>query len=334
MRGIFTASLSVLVVALLMQQASAQPFLDDADGSNGPWVSDAGNFGTPDDNVFGDVVPGKNGWLGVPDAGIGHRIIQGNPDQLDGSGDPVPLADHHYGINLTQGFGNAWEGCAPAGDNAEWGCASAHPVNLPGAGTITYSALTNPNGKALLKPLNQGFGLNYAGEAKIFIGDSSIVNAGVTGMNGYMLTFESEEHLGKIEVFENGVNTQSATALLDSGWGHFPNLPDDADASLEWVEIQIVVSNVGQANQSAIAQWRDVDDAQNGTVATTAFTTMGVFESVEGAMFNLDHIAIFSSRQDNGGASLIGFDNINVFPEPASLTLLGLGGLMILRRRR
>jgi len=333
MKGFVTTGLSILVVGLLTQQCFAPPFADDADGQNGPWVSDGGNFGTPDDNVFGDVVPGKNGWVGVPDGGIGHRIVQGNPDAMAG-GVNVPLADHHYGINLTQGFGNAWEGCPPSGNNSEWGCGSAHSFDLPGASTITYSALTNPNGTALTRDMNQGNGLNYAGEAKIFIGDSSIANAGVTGMNGYMLTFESEEGLGKIEVFENGVNTQSATALLDSSWGHYPNLPKDEDASLQWVEIQIVVNNVGQANQSAIAQWRDVDDAQNGTVGTTAFTTMGVFDAVEGAVFSLDHIAIFSSRQDNGGASLIGFDNINVFPEPASLTLLGLGGLMMLRRRR
>ena len=55
---------------------------------------------------------------------------------------------------------------------------------------------------------------------------------------------------------------------------------------------------------------------------------------LEGDVFPLNYIGIESTKQLRGGASLIPFDNVSVVPEPASLTLLALGGLMMLRRRR
>ncbi len=189
------------------------------------------------------------------------------------------------------------------------------PLICPTPTKITYSVLTQPTGLAVLAPNN----LPFAGESGIFIGDSSIASGG--GLNGYELRFENTPGAGKITLWENGVDTQSSTGLLDSSY-----------AGLDFVEIQIVVSNVGAANQSAIAQWRNVDDATGA--GTSAFTRMGNFDALEGAVFTLNNIAILTTRQDLGGASLIGFDNVRVTPEPACLMLLGLGGLMVLRRRR
>jgi hypothetical protein len=275
MKSIVTTGLSVLMVALLSQSAPAANFSEDWDGSNGAW-SATGSF-----EYDGDVVPGKNGWVAHPTlGGIGHRVIQGQPN-----GNP---GDLRKGVGGTQGVSNSNEGCPPPG------CGSAHPI---GAFTV-LSVLTRVSGFAI------NGGVNVNGEGQIYLGDA-------LGENGYQVTFDSSGG-GSLDTLQGG--SASSSGLADSGF-----------SSNSWFELQIVIPNSGPA----FAQYQDVDD--NTGLGSGTYTNLGSFGA---GSVNVELLAIASTQQFQGGASAVPFDNINAFPEPASLTLLGLGGLMMLRRRR
>jgi hypothetical protein len=287
MKGIVTGGLSVLMVALLAQSAAVANFTEDFDGSNGAWTHAAGlGSGTPDDNVFGDVIPGKNGWVAHPTlGGVGHRVIKGNVDHPGG-----PDIDLREGVGRTQGAGNSWEGCNPPG------CGSAHPIG----NFSVLSVLTRVSGLAI----STGTPINGTGQ--IYLGDA-------LGENGYQVEFASDG-TGGLARLQNGSDIQGNPALADDGF-----------SDISWFELQIVIN----PNGSAFAQYQDVDDDTG--IGADVFTHLGDFD---GGGVTVELLAIASTVQNQGGASAVPFDNVKAFPEPASLVLLGLGGLMMLRRRR
>jgi hypothetical protein len=54
--------------------------------------------------------------------------------------------------------------------------------------------------------------------------------------------------------------------------------------------------------------------------------------SISGVSF--DSLRLRAYGPDDNGAVSIGFDNVEIVPEPATLVLFGLGGLALLKKRR
>ena len=69
--------------------------------------------------------------------------------------------------------------------------------------------------------------------------------------------------------------------------------------------------------------------------------TAAGWRQIQGGPFSemVDNVNHFEMKYTRGGAQLpdgavLGLDNFDIFPEPASLSLLAVGGLIMLRRRR
>jgi len=202
------------------------------------------------------------------------------------------------GLSGSAGAGNSQEGCG-SGATA---CGEAHPVS----GVNMLSVATRVNG---------GQGSEQAnGEGQIFFGDTA-------GLNGYRVTFATSG-AGSLDTLEGGIPTSSA--LLDTGF---------QTAGVAWFELQIVVPLNGD---SAFAQWADANDGINyPTTPSSGYTSLGTFGSVASVF---DSVSIASTQNFGGGQAAIHFDNVvatgDAIPEPASLAFLGLGGIMMLKRRR
>ena len=261
--------------------------------------------------TFSDNFDGSNGswtkgtFVGSDHIVAGGEFIEGNNGWVNQNG----LGHHHVighpgngggdiraGVGLTQGVGNSWDGCPS-------GCGSAHATNVGDASTVITSVLTRTGGQ-------------FTGNGELLLGNDSMLG----GAAEY-----------SYRIFINGDSSGSLTTLINNGGAQ---IQFGTQSVSDWYMLRLTVTDVGTAGETAIAEIADVDDTTG--VPNTAFSLLGTFNP-SGGTAALTHVGI-TSNAIVAGASLKPFDNVLVqmlvVPEPATLSLLGMGTLGLMRRRR
>ena len=261
--------------------------------------------------TFSENFDGSNGSWTKGNFGGGHEAasagdyIEGNNGWVNQNG----LLHHHVignpgnggadiraGVGLTQGLGNSWDGCST-------GCGSAHATNVGDTSTVVASVLTRTGGQ-------------FNGNGELLLGNDSMLD----GAAEY-----------SYRIFINGDSSGSLTTLINNGGAQ---IQFGTQSVSDWYMLRLTVTDVGTAGETAIAEIADVDDTTG--VPNTAFSMLGTFNP-SGGTTALTHVGVTSSGI-TAGASLKPFDNVLVqmlvVPEPATLSLLGMGAMGLMRRRR
>ena len=261
--------------------------------------------------TFSDDFDGSNGSWTKGNFGGAHEAASAG-DYVEGKNGWVnqnALGHHHIigspgnggadiraGVGLTQGVGNSWDGCPS-------GCGSAHATNVGDASTVIASVLTRTGGQ-------------FTGNGELLLGNDSMLG----GAAEY-----------SYRIFINGDSSGSLTTLINNEGAQ---IQFGTQSVTDWFMLRLTVTDVGTAGETAIAEIADVDNTTGAL--NTAFSLLGTFNP-SGGTAALTHVGI-TSNQIVAGASLKPFDNVLVqmlvVPEPATLSLLGLGALGLLRRRR
>ncbi len=133
-----------------------------------------------------------------------------------------------------------------------------------------------------------------------------------------------------IAFISGGLNTFEAYVAVISG-------PTLADADTGWVNVSVVLDE---------SNFTPVDDLDLGifdpslagsTASGLSFGVIDTSSSFEQVLGNVTDVLISFELVDNNSTQNSesgGVDNVTLVPEPSSLALLGLGGLIAVRRRR
>lgn len=182
--------------------------------------------------------------------------------------------------------------------------------NVPGAGALTSSAqaLSAPNSVDINGPsdlVHQYSGANsgvWTYTAHMFIPDN------FTGTTYFILT-NTYNHGGPYD-WSVQLQFPSATPLI------LDDLRTEGAVSYvrnQWAEIRVVADLTNDV----------CDTYYNGTLLSTGTWTTG-----SASALNIGGVDLFAN-----GSSSVYYDDLSLVPEPASLSLLALGGLALLRRR-
>jgi hypothetical protein len=232
---------------------------------------------------------------------------------------------------------------------------SALPTGLTVSGLyeIQFDFWANANG-----PFPDG-----GGGSTEFIGGGAGFNGGEPGRDGASLIvtgeggssrdyrlyknsgeqfIESEQYNPALEstngsdpVFAAAFPGQSAPSLQQSNYAQQTGSTRDGSAGFAWRTMKILVDSdavgVGATNDPGIARF-EIDGLWIGTVDNS---NGGAVVDMTGGV-GVIYADLFDSVSDNAELSFGLFDNFVVtqVPEPAGLTLLGLGGLLVLLTRR
>ena len=159
-----------------------------------------------------------------------------------------------------------------------------------------------------------------------FVGMNKGTNAAFTGdwvtnygRGGTQLTYNMDFMLDTAMANFNGFTIRAITNPL-SDWKY--TVGAGAVAAGVWNTASVTFDTAWTDAQAATAGWKPI---QGGTFATT-------FNNV--SHFEFKHARVIPGGIQLPNGAVIGVDNLNITPEPASLSLLAVGGLIMLRRRR
>ncbi len=184
----------------------------------------------------------------------------------------------------------------------------------PGDGTATTNAWGDFTASADLKVQatnsTTGFHLRHNGSAGIRVA----------------IQVKHSDSWDRLRVYAGVDPTQwdsSGTKVYDEYTNSTP-LPE-----ADWSTMQIDVSNVDLGNGGEQVQIV-MSILDGGTLAWSDTATLSVADSAD--YLNPGEVGLFASGTDDPNQEL--FDNFQIVPEPASIAMLGLGGILACRRRR
>ena len=264
--------------------------------------------------TYGEYMTSETGWLPL---NAFNPFMVSTGENNPGRPGPYPNVDLRRGVAGSQATMEVYNAVGS-------GIGNTHSFDAQPGKTLRASVALRLDGIALpTSTYINGIGAFY-------LGDASLTDNGVAD-NAYKLTVGSAGASEcAMQVLEGGVDTQGTAAFGNTGF-----------IGQEWFELRICVSDVGLASQSARAEWRNLDDTTGDP--TSDWTTIGAFDALEGALFDVTHVGFDDTEQHQGGASLIPWDNVlvtAVTAAPVSSTLgllvMGLGAAVLtgLRRRR
>lgn len=201
-------------------------------------------------------------------------------------------------------------------DSVQGGGPNGNSYDFSGLGgpLVTFSYMANNIFSSPLPsdPDNNGYQQGYLGDATI----------GNTSADNYY-RIDTTYNKVTLELVADGAleQTISTTYTVSQGWTRFDFVP----------------ANVGTPTQTISIFETDVDDNDPAGAPVGTTNLLGVLGAPSEA-FDLDHFGIAYGPDNfvNGGGAALGpFDNFAIeVPEPASLMLLGLGTLALVRRNR
>lgn len=114
----------------------------------------------------------------------------------------------------------------------------------------------------------------------------------------------------------------------------------DADMTTTWMQVDMVIN--GQNNNDAGANnnidWNMLgskDIARNGLPQTLLWNIPQALQTkLDGVTSNIGWLELMIISNNGGQNAQLYVDNIKLIPEPATMGLLGMGGLALLRRRK
>jgi len=237
----------------------------------------------------------------VAQAGVTETFESGFADGQDlvGAGDWIAYVDGgntvHSSIKVSDTGGVGNSfGLASPSTAGHAAAIPLDPNDVPANGTFVLSSLINVSGNGSTGGF---FGVNDGG-----------------GAGGFFITANFKPNVAELQ-FPGG-----AEGKVFENFG-----------GMGWFQARMHITQVAGIVSAANFDWRDVDDT---TAAGGVFSAMTAFDSATApAAVGITHAHLESYNFNSGPVGR--FDNFGpVIPEPASLALLGLGGLMLVRRRR
>ncbi|MEM7576241.1 MAG: PEP-CTERM sorting domain-containing protein [Planctomycetota bacterium] len=154
----------------------------------------------------------------------------------------------------------------------------------------------------------------------------------VAGLPGYMFDMDVNTGSDDINFREHNVGSATGRLMATTGSSSFSNIsPSGPDG------VYSFAANTQYTGSFSIERISATEVELTGTIGGATHTVTDVFDSAEIGMlaFHANSNQFGSSNSAGDPDNGLTFSNINVefIPEPASMSLLALGGLAMLRRR-
>jgi hypothetical protein len=168
-------------------------------------------------------------------------------------------------------------------------------------------------------------------------GDSTVLTLSADDGGG-AITFTSVNVSGGKHLFMNG----STMGHGNEKWGSNQNWTFALDQTISFDALDFQNNETAYSLRSEA--WKDDADATGTGWSFSSDGTIGIFSLKPGQLYDFTTAGVsnvpagteigFGAFQSAGGGELLRSFTITVIPEPATLALMGLGGLMMIRRRK
>lgn len=242
-------------------------------------------------------------------------------------------------LPYSTGFENSevpsWTLAGSAASNVNWSSmnnwrmsnaqvfAGAQSLNAGATTTNLPASVVNPSSV----PVSAGTGI-LKSNAKMYM--SSTFNGGATGANA-VYGMASRVTYGSFSSTLNRFGVQNNGNVVIQNNFAYSTIGTISGFQNQWLDISLVLD----ATNPQIGYTLTVKDAANATL----FNGSGNLRTTNETNVTIDYMGLFYANNGGTGSALTGnvyFDNMSIeaVPEPATLTILGLGVAALLRRRK